>query len=415
MRFLTISTALILSLNASSLTDSLIDGKISGKVGLWYQSSDDKKPYWQEKATGKNIFSKENSIANAGLEIGYKSKDYKGFSVGAKFYLLDALNLHQSIVSSTPHGDLGVNSTATWLGEGYFRYRYEDSAFKVGRQNINSPLLNSDTWAIHPNNFEGATFIDKTLPNTTLLGAYIVKERVNDKEEFEDFMKFVNVDSDYALMFGASHQLDDLTLTGFYYNVENILDSIYADANYKYKNLELSSQFIAMLPKDKLSTKFNNNDDETIAYGLKASFTYSIFKFSLAYTQTSEDGFIPIANLADNMIKTPLYTATISGDSDIAGLTDTTGYKASLRAKVTNELSTILNWGFYEHGDSSKYFADNSGAGDESLTAEFILKYRYDKHLKLFLAYMFTDEAKGEYYNDSENVNSVRLWVKYRF
>lgn len=396
MKLVKLSLATILglsavsSLSAGTLADALSNGKVAGKATVWYQTNDK-----------VDLFDQASSIGDAGLELGYVTSDYNGLGFGVTGYALDSLNLHYDVVSGTPHGALGVNETSSWLGEAYFTYKIDNTLVKVGRQNLATPFANSDTWAVHPNNFEAAVIINTDLPDTTLIGAFVNKERKRGSSTFEDFYT-----DDGAWMVAAIYSgIKDTPIKFFAYDVVDVAQAIYTDVSTKIADFTIAGQYLAMLPDADAA-------DDTHAFGLKASTKFSGIKLCGAVSMTS-DGALPVANAADDMTKTPIFTSTITGDGDIASATDTIGYKLSAGMDVAKDLSTTLAWGYYDHGDKSSATPINTE--NESMAVELVAKYKGLENLTLFGGYFYTDEAIGAYAANGDSVNNIRVWGRYSF
>ena len=396
MKLVKLSLATILGLGAVSaltagtLADALSGGKVAGKATVWYQTNDK-----------VDLFDQMSSMGDAGLELGYVTGDYNGLGFGVTAYALDSLNLHYDVVSATPHGALGVNETSTWLGEAYFTYKIDNTLVKVGRQNLATPFANSDTWAVHPNNFEAAVIINTDLPNTTLIGAFVNKERTRASSTFNDFYT-----DDGAWMVAAIYTgIKDTPIKVFGYDVVDVAQAVYADVSTKIADVTIAGQYLAMLPDASAA-------DDTHAFGLKATSTISGVTLEGAVSMTS-DGALPVANAGDGMTKTPIFTSTITGDGDISSATDTIGYKLSAGMDVAKDLSTTLTWGYYDHGDKSS--ATPAGVDDESMAVELVAKYKGLQNLTIFGGYFYTDQATGAYSNAGDSVNNIRVWGRYSF
>ena len=83
-------------------------------------------------------------------------------------------------------GPINHHDTATWLGEAYLTYKISHTTAKFGRQNIKSPLINSDQWALFTNNFEAYMIESSEIPDTTIRIGYINEERWLKSEDFDD-------------------------------------------------------------------------------------------------------------------------------------------------------------------------------------------------------------------------------------
>ena len=383
MKLVKLSLATILGLGAVSglsagtLADAFSSGKVSGKASIWYQTND--------KA---DLFDQASSIGNAGLELNYVTGDYNGLGFGVTGYALDSLNLHNDVVSNTPHGALGVNETSSWLGEAYFTYKIDNTLVKVGRQNLKTPFANSDTWAVHPNNFEAVVVINTDLPNTTLIGAFVNKERTRSSRTFTDFY------NDGAWMVAAIYTgIENTPIKVFGYDVVDVAQAVYTDVSTKVGDITIAGQYLLMMPDAAAA-------NDTNAFGLKASTKISGISLTGAVSMV-DDGALRVVNTADDMTKTPIFTATITGDGDISAATDTIGYKLSAGMDVAKDLSTSITWGFYDHGEDSS--ATPLNTSDDSMAVELVAKYKGFENLTILTAYFYTDEATGTYLNAGDD------------
>ncbi len=396
MKLVKLSLATILglgavsALSAGTLADALSSGKVSGKATIWYQTKD-----------SVDLFDQASSIGDAGLQLGYVTGDYNGLGFGVTGYALDSLNLHYDVVSGTPHKALGVNETSSWLGEAYFTYKIDNTLVKVGRQNLATPFANSDGWAVHPNNFEAVVVINSDLPNTTLIGAFVNKERTRNIDTFEDFWS-----DDGAWMVAAIYSgIKDTPIKVFAYDVVDVAQAVYSDISTKVGDITIAGQYMLMMPDADAA-------DDTNAFGLKVSTKVSGVKLCGAVSMV-DDGTLRVANTGDGMTKTPIFTKTITADGDISAATDTIGYKLSAGMDIAKDLSTTLSWGFYDHGeDSSATPVDTS---DDSMAVELVAKYKGFENLTIFGGYMYTDETTGAYSNAGDDLNTVRFWGRYSF
>ena len=379
------------------LERAITNGTVNGEVKVWYQTND-------KDTNSNNIFDKENSIFDAGLRLGYITDTFYGFGAGINFYAVDDLgaygNFADKSIHKVPHGE-----TASWLGEAYLTYNRVNTLVKAGRQNIKSPLINSDEWAVFPNNFEACLLQNMDLPATTIRTAYITEERTLANEKFEDIAE------DGVIMLGVVNEsLPDSTLSAYYYRVDDVdnTDAVYLEAKTKLDIFNLAGQYMFIDPD-------TTNTDKTNAFGLKAGAVFGIFGLSVAYTSV-DDGTVYATKISDNGIKTPLYTATLSGDGDIAGAVDTDSYKIAASVKPLEGLKLIASYAYYDHGDCIDLPANLQN--QESKSAELIIKYTGIENVSMFLAYINSDHhLTGAWCGaDSDDyLNTIRFWAKYEF
>jgi hypothetical protein len=388
---------------AETLTDSIKNGKTDGEVKIWYQTNDSE--------ANKNIFESENSWFDAGLSLAYVTNAYKGFKAGVNFYAVDDLGAYENWADRSMMG-VDHSDTEAWLGEAYISYDIWKTMAKFGRQNISSPLLNSDKWAIFPNNFEAFTIKNNDLPSTTLVGGYVWEERWLQSQDFEDFYEGV-------FMLGAVNQsFSNTTLTAYLYFVNDDVTNYitespawdttaaYFESMIKLSPFDLGLQYIRMDPDRKGS-------DETDAAAAMISAKIADVKVSVAYSYVS-DGTLLAAKISDHRMKTSIYTATIAGDGDIAGRPDTESIKVSVEISPIDKLNLIATYAYYDM-DDSKYYADISDDGCSQ--TELVCKYTGIENVTLWGAVWYSDHEGIGAYNGLNNapLTTFRFWTSYKF
>ena len=395
--FTLLTFGLFLSVNASgeeSLGASIKNGKVNGELKIWYQTNDN-------NLSGNSFLDKENSIFDAGLNLGYTTAGFKGFNIGINFYAINDLGAYDNFANSSIHG-VNHSETTSWLGEAFIAYNKENTTVKLGRQNIKSPLINSDGWAVFPNSFEAIFFQNKSLSDTSIVASYVTRERTLKSHTFEDFV------DDGGFMLGAENKsFKDLALSGYYYHIKGASDinSIYLQAVTEYKKINVSTQYM-FFDSDAA------NSDSTNAVGVLVSTKIGNVDLSGAVS-TVDKGTLNAAKFSDNGIKTPLYTASICADGDIASATDTDALKVSIGFSPMEKLSITGTFGYYDHGSHSSASPNNA-----STSAELVLKYTGFKNMTIFAAYVNSDHNgvggwKGCTSEDS--LNTLRIWASYKF
>ncbi|NLD36971.1 MAG: OprD family porin [Desulfatiglans sp.] len=378
-----------------SFRDSIKNGKANGELKVWYQTND-------KSTGGHDLFDKENSIFDAGLNIGYTTSPWYGFAAAVNFYAVDDLGANGDIANNSAHR-IDASESVAWLGEAYISYNKGKSTVKAGRQNIKSPLINSDDWAVFPNSFEALWFQNKDIKDTRITAAYVTKERKIKSDSFEDF-----AGDNGSLMIGAENKtIPGLTLSGYYYHIRSAsdIDSLYFEAAGKIKAVNIAGQYLYFNPDAPGS-------DETNAFGFLVSSKIGMFDLSGAFTSVGK-GTMMAARFSDNGCKTPLFTQTISGDGDIAGATDTDSIKLTAGITPVEKLTLSLSYGYYDHGNSS-----SASPGNESKSIELTAKYTGFENITLFAAIVNSDHNgvggwKGA--TPSDDLNTFRVWASYKF
>jgi len=398
---------------ADTLVDSIKNGTLGGEAKIWYQTDDND--------ANERIFHKKNSWFDAGLRLGYITDAYKGFKAGVTFYAVDDLSAYKTWANSSMM-NVDHSDVATWLGEAYLSYEIGKTFAKLGRQNINSPLVNSDAWALFPNNFEGVLMKSSDLPDTTLTAGYVWEERwlKDPDQEFNDFYDGV------AMLGVVNKSIKDTELSAYLYYVDNDVihgtegiiggtalndrswDTIgtYFEAKTKIEMFCLGFQYIRIDPD-------RSGFDATDAVAAKIDTKLSMVDVSLAYSFVT-DGTLPAAKFSDHRIKTPIYTKTIAGDGDIASRPDTKSLRASVGLSPVDKLNLTAGYAYYSM-DSSKYYTTTCD-GDCS-QAEIACKYTGIKNITLWAALWYSDHEGIGVYNglNDDDMITFRCWASFMF
>ncbi len=146
---------------------------MSGEVRSFYISRD---------RSYKNSASDYTESAFAiGGNLGYVKKDYgiEGLSTGVRFYTSQPVgeqgdSAGDSRINKTLFKD-GTGEGYSILGEAYVNYAAGNTNVKVGRQALNTPLAGGDDARMLPTLFEAAVVSNSDITNTTLIAAHVGK------------------------------------------------------------------------------------------------------------------------------------------------------------------------------------------------------------------------------------------------
>lgn len=302
MKLIKFSLAAIMAMGVSSfasenLADAFKDGSFSGEV----------KSFYFDRSFDSNSTRTDSDILNFGIKMDYETADFYGFRLGAGF---------QS--SSSPYADddakqeysgpYDMYGPGTVLSQAYLAYAFGKTDLKIGRQYLNIPLMRSDGSRIVLQAFEGASVINKDLPNTTLMGAYVTKfqNMTSGDGDIPDFEKIAN-DGDYAYVIAAENKsIEDLKLTLAYgeQDESHSMSQIQADYTPKFGSLDYT------FGAQHLTTDYDSNasDDSTI-FGLKAGIGIGNFSTYIAY-EDIQDGN-PMVGILGTDDKPTLYTSAV--------------------------------------------------------------------------------------------------------
>ena len=400
---------------AENLSEAFTNAKMTGTAQLFYQSMDGG---LGTNATGTadediSITDRAASDATAGLTIKLVTEEYNGLTLGMSYVYLNTLGLEHNMVEgvvNTPAGSAN-NEEANTLNGGYFSEFYLQKAIgktivKVGNQEIHTPLVNSDMWAVAPNTFGAGVLINQDIEGITLVAAHVATEKTRTGAQFSTFY------ANGADAFGAViNSIDKTPIQVWYYSAEQTATALYADVKADLGDFKIAAQYGSIMPSD----FGGGNADDTTALGLKVSANVGADVW-LAASQVGGDagtGSLNFTNLGDGGTKTPLFTQTsISSDGDIVGATDTTSI--SIGASMKMDAHTLsAQYVTSDHGDKS---SAKTATGDNSTTIELRAVSGWSDTTKTFLALGQYDHTVGFFNGEADTANTfMRFWMKYSF
>lgn len=150
--------------------------KVNGSTKLIYQTSDvDNTTAGQTTGLFKRgqVGGTEAARGGAQLLLGATADLAENFSAGTEAQAFTTLGLENSLVSNVmATGNLGV--TTKWnMAQAWLAASLAKTTVKVGRMELDTPLLFTEDWNVAKNTFEAAVAINQDLPNTTLVGAWV--------------------------------------------------------------------------------------------------------------------------------------------------------------------------------------------------------------------------------------------------
>ena len=124
-------------------------------------------------------------------------------------------------------------SSITELGEAYLEYNIKNTMLKVGRQRLNTPLLNDYYNRLLPNSFNAIVLSNKDIPNTKLMAIYSSSWKYKARDEFigmKDNIKTPDnkpINND-IVMYGIKNTTIPNTKISLYnYQISDIMNSTY--------------------------------------------------------------------------------------------------------------------------------------------------------------------------------------------
>lgn len=353
MKLGTLSLVAVMALGTSAY--AIENVKVTGEIKAIYQTTDLDTRTGETASTG--LFDNGNktklgvspyngsSAGGIGGTLGLTADLTSNINAGAEVQVYTTLGLDSNVFNdnmiNAPYNQTGFTDGTTDTGSS-FDERTKDASnvsqlwlaatlgkttLKAGRMELNTPLLFTEKWNVAKNTFEALVAINTDLPDTTLIGAWVGKHnghgswsdaafvaggtggegghllagspgRTVNMEEFRTFY------TDGAFAAGAINKsVPDTTLQAWYYNVVNIADALWLQADTKVLDMvTLGAQYAQMSPKGIISTL----DDSNI-YAVKAGVDLSGINLYAAYSKADDDGVLGFANTA-TADKTNIYT-----------------------------------------------------------------------------------------------------------
>ncbi len=310
----------------------------------------------------KNDIGKKSSTLSLGGNLGIKRDLIYGISLDARFYTTNALlgkDSEEMFLDSN-------NNSYSILGEAYIQTKLGKSILKIGRQIVDTPYADSDDIAMIPNTFQGITFSNNDIKDTTLILNSLNRWAGVDTNRAEEFNRMQN-SNEAVLTAGIIYEgVKDTTIQAWHYKLDS-KDFNYFEIGYENEQFNLSTQY---------TTQGNNNS----AFGILANVNLDKLILATAYNKT--DGVI-----SNGFGGGPFFTS--SEDHTIADV---------------NNQEAILIGGEYSINDINLAITHVNFDKGENET-DYMTYYTFNKNLSLNLIY-------SDMYNDGK---MVRFFTNYNF
>ena len=436
-----ITIGLLSSVNvqaAEDLSSMFSEGKASGQIREFSISRSVKK-----SASGADDFTRS---ANAiGGYLKYETADFKGLSLGTAFYTTNGFlnNSDKTDYTKVDPTLLGEkNEGYSILGEAYIQVKLGKTAFKGGRQKLNTPLAGTDDARMLPNLFEAYVLSNTDIPGTTLIAAHatafaqgtfgraynggvlaatagysaVASRDTGNVGNFKNMGSYAVGESTagVSIVSATYTGVEGLKVQLWDYYAHDILNAIYADVSYKMKLGIVTPFAAAQLIKEDNVGKDYAGDINGMYWGAKVGASIENFTAYVAYSQTSEN---KAGETLENAIVTPwggmpAYTqGMVTRHMFLAG-TKATKVAASYNFKAMGpNLKTVL---YYANFDMAEHNAYTSG--DASETGFDIIYYpKLVEKLQLRVRANFADDFNVNTTGDTVGWNEYRFIANYSF
>ena len=386
MKFIKLSLTAALLIGSSAF--ALDNVKVSGDAKLFYSTDD----------SGEGFFNKDTALGQAGLGLGLTADLTDGISAGTHLTVLSTLGLEGQLVNGVWEATNGVDDFY-WMDEAWIAATAGKTTAKIGRMQLDTPLVFSETWSMATNTFEAAVAINQDLPNTTLVGAYVggsngaadnatggmVIAGVNANGT-TNFSQFYNG----AFTVGAvNNSWAPLTAQAWYYSATKVGTAYWLQADLNIDGILAGVQYTG-IDLDGLGVESSSAMAAMIGYEMKDTFTAKV-----SYSAVDDAGIGAGFNLSGSGMS-KLYTESwwtwlVSG-------ADTTAMNLTVEAPVGS-----VDLGLYAT------MASNDTADTDATEITLTASKTYGP-LDTSLAVIMTDMDDG-----SDTINTLQVFLTYNF
>ncbi len=303
MKLIKMSLATAVLLGASAYAIDNI--KVNGDAKAFYSTDNTDKAVGTANDTG--LFGQANSVADTALRIGVKGDLTSNVSFGVTGYAVSTLGLENNLVSGTWAGSRNGVKDGSWMGEAWIAGTAGKTTGKVGRMELDTPLIFSEKWSTVPNTFTGAVLINQDIPDTQLIGAWVGQGNglnfttENNNSAGWDYMgkEFGTFGKSGAYTVGAiNNSFKPLVAQAWYYNMGDVVDAYWLQADIDCSlvpGVKIGVQYANMDPK----ATYTATTKDSTAYAVKLAYEgVKDLTLAAAYSSADKDnGGLMIGNL----------------------------------------------------------------------------------------------------------------------
>jgi len=432
------SALVVNAFGADDLAGMFKEGKASGQIRAFYIDRD------YDGYT--NATSVHRNATAIGGYLKYETGAWNGLSLGTAFYTSNGLFLKDKTTSTgtdNPEVDptlLGKsNESTTYLGEAYVQYKNGNTTFKGGRQKLDTPMAGSDDARMLPNLFEAYVLSNTDVKDTTLIAAHVTKFAQGSFGRVYNG-GVLSVTSGYSLVDSKTHVGDfvdmgtyaigentggvsvaaaiysgvpGLKLQVWDYYAQDILNAVYAEANYGWSYASGVAPYVAAQWISERDVGSNSvatlNKVESDFVAAKLGVKVANFDLSAAVSHNSKDSDAAISGgTISPWGGMPAYTQGMVTRHQFMAGTDALKVAAAYDWKDYGiNLNTSVYYVEYDMDPLNGY--SNAAASDESSESGFDIIYNPQsvKNLQLRL--------RANYARDFQETTSGDVsWDEYR-
>jgi hypothetical protein len=430
MKLIKISLTAVILIASSAF--AIENTKISGDAKLFYGVIDD---------TADDYFDKTGSYGDMGLHLNLATDLKKGVSFSIGMQVVTTLGLENNLVDEGWSGTHGISEvtgntsanhneslqvdTASWVDEAWIATTALDTTFKIGRQELDTPLAFSETWGVDKNTFEAMVLVNKSFSGTALIAAYVGKSNGSADEEADTLGNgrgreylgtnaeagyvagggaFTTFASDGAYSFSViNNSWESLKTQFWYYNMTKLAKAYWLQADLDYDGILVGFQAASTELNDSNYLN-NNNTNDTSMSSMMLGFKEETSTLKFAYSIVG-DGVLGMANAATGT------SATSGGESKLYtemwasfGVVSAPGAKSW---SITTESISASDVEIF-----AGYYKSKSKKEDKDVTELTFTAAKHFATLETEIAVIFADETVKKVSTESSD---VQLLLTYKF
>jgi len=363
----------------------------------------------------KSVFSDSNFLGKTdstnvwalGGSLNYVTGSYYGLKLGATFQTSHVLNASDdtgALKNAGPIDDQPLDISGERLSEAYLEYTISNTAVKVGRQYIHTPLVSSandgkPSEGLVRDSFEAALVSNTDLPDTTIAAGYITRYQPKS-DGLGNIGNFNNLEDGAWTIYVKNNSIENLTLQAQYAELQGNapaqdVNVIFAQGDYKLGGHTLSAQYF----------RSDSNGDKGSLWAVQSTGPLGLGKlgYLVAYSSSIDDTN-PVAMGVGSGAGDALFTAVPIEGAGVPIRPNTDTVVGAL--VVPTPYATFIPY-------AGKAFRD-TGLGDVTVYGAMAIAP---------IGKNFTLTAKYEYSNlqnifgpfTNEDNNMARVYASYKF
>jgi hypothetical protein len=446
--------SLVAALLIGSSAFAIENTKVSGDAKLYYGT-------FNESGSDVDMFDKDASYGDAAIHLGLTTDLTEGVSGGVSVTAVSTLGLENNLVSQTWSNSHEVSNSegasfydglqvddSMWIDEAWIAGTALDTTLKVGRQTLDTPLVFTENWGVDTNTFEAAVLINQSIPDTTIVAAYVGKSNGAADDEATGITlngaeaaqagyvaqdgKFNTFAKDGAYAAGViNNSWKPLTAQAWYYDMQKLAQAYWLQADLNLEGFLAGAQYANTDVDDGESldgylgnprgTTLSTND--TSMYSVMVGYEMKdIVTVKAAYSSVDDDGTLGMANTATGA------AATVGGQSKMYtemwwnyGAVSAVGadsYSVTAEATVGPEIDLFLGYYFADIDPTDATNAPANFSSEEEITEVAFTVSKSFGPLDTSLAVIWDDiddQSAASTNDDDYSTTNLQVYLTYNF